>query len=741
MRKYLEKNEKIKKGLVAANAVLIVGAIVASIAYSRSFREESNRLQKENFCTTIESMKQLSENYLAAEKAYADDWVAYIMHEHMTMEEALTYIRTSNTRDNRYAHFVNMDDFAAQSSYIINDSEWLNCYKDFVQSSYNSYKIMERKMWKMFEGDDSELQVLGKYRIGSMQQTVISVGTRVEIAMEDGTTKPYLLLRVIPVEDLKSTWVFPTDYQAAEVSLITNEGEYVVQSASMKSRSLLDYIRGYNFEDDYNKVEDLAEQIRTTKKGLMRYKNHKGEECYWYYSSLGDDTDLDILGYIPAGQIDNVNMNWSIVGIICGSLFLLVCMDGAYILSINRRLHKTAAVAERANLAKTEFLSTMSHDIRTPMNAVIGMTDIAKKHLDDPAYVEDCLNKVSYAGNHLLTLINDILDISKVESGKMALNEHAFSLQEALDEAVSIIKPKAEEKNITFTVEKQNVEKDMLVADQLRLNQILINLLTNAVKYTNADGHVVLSVSEEETDSPDKIRLLCRVKDDGIGMSEEFQKQMYSSFSRAEDSRIDKIQGSGLGLTITKNLVDLMNGSITCTSEPGKGTEFAVSLELKTADARSEEDEYTADGTEGSEYGDISSMHVLIAEDNDMNWEIIDTLLKEHGVSCERASDGQECIDMLTNAKAGHFDLVLMDIQMPVMNGKDAARAIRQNKSEAVRHIPIVAMTADAFAEDIKECLDAGMNAHIAKPIDMKQVLRILRQIKYEQTRNTGREK
>ena len=370
---------------------------------------------------------------------------------------------------------------------------------------------------------------------------------------------------MLPVDYLKNAWAFPTEYKSAEISLINSNGEYVIQSPSMKSRTFYDYIRGYNFQNDYNKVDELANKIKSSDSGLLQYKDYRNENCYWYYSSFGKNLDLYIIGYIPVKDIDSVNMNWSIVAIICGTVLFLTILDTFYILSINHRLRKAASEAEHASQAKTQFLSTISHDIRTPMNGVLGMTQIAKKHLNDPEYMGECLDKVSLAGNHLLTLINDILDISKIESGKMAISIEPFSLKDCVNEVVSIIRPQAEYKGISLEVNMHDIIYETLSADPLRLNQIITNLLTNAVKYTDNGGKVLFDISQSRLpDDDEKIRLKIVVSDNGIGMTKEFQETMYNSFTRALDSRTNKIQGTGLGLAIIKQLVDLMNGSIDC---------------------------------------------------------------------------------------------------------------------------------------------------------------------------------
>ena len=422
------------------------------------------------------------------------------------------------------------------------------------------------------------------------------------------------------------------------------------------------------------------------------------------------------------------------------------------------------AGAEFANQAKTRFLSSMSHDIRTPMNAVIGMTDIARKYADDPEKVRECLDKVSLASSHLLTLINDILDISRIESGNMVLNPAMFSVKDLTEKLVNIVLPQIEKKELEFIHDIDDFKYEYLVADELRLNQIFINLLNNAVKYTRPGGKVKLEIHEEIIlEDSSKIRLVCQIVDTGIGMSEEFQKTMYNSFERATDSRINKIQGSGLGLAIAKEMVELMDGTIVCRSELGKGTEFTVMIELpvvygtvsrkeeSVAGENSRKDRESVAGStrlKGSvenvaenEADRFKGMKVLVAEDNDLNWEILCELLGEHGVLCDRAENGQECVKMISAAEDDTYDLIFMDVQMPVMNGRDATREIRKSAREYVRNITVVAITADAFAEDMKECMEAGMNGHISKPVDIRKVLNILekvQRIKENDRRSTG---
>lgn len=361
------------------------------------------------------------------------------------------------------------------------------------------------------------------------------------------------------------------------------------------------------------------------------------------------------------------------------------------------------------------------------MNAVVGMTEIAKKNLNEPQYVSACLDKVTLAGNHLITLINDILDISKVESGKMRLETAPVNIDKLMNNITDIIRPQLANKSIKFDCHIHDIPFNCIMADNLRLTQIYMNLLSNAYKYTEDKGHIELELYEElENCRNNCVRLVYRLKDNGIGMSKKFMSTMYDSFERAESSTISKIQGSGLGLAIVKQFTDMMGGTIDCTSEEGKGTELIVRIEFPIAsnpdnksDIQGSDAEYTKEEFDG--------MRLLVAEDNDLNYEIVQTMLEDYGIICERAENGSECVDMLTSSPDDYYDMILMDIQMPVMNGREAARIIRKSKVPYVRDIKIVAVTADAFAEDIQACLDAGMNYHVSKPIDIRNLLRILR--------------
>lgn len=716
--------------LIIINLILILTAVVFAWEYTSYLRRQQMQNGLDTFCATIDSMKQVSDNYLRTEQGYVEDWAKYIDYSHMTIDEALDYIIHTNNQSDRYAHIVDMDTFEAYSTYGKNGDNEISCYEKFLGYGDDTRKIFTENMENMFSGNGS-FSILGKYRTDDTQANVVSVGTRVTLRADDGSDKDYLLLRIIPIESIRKIWVFPVEYMSAEIGIITKSGDYVVPSKSMKCRTFADLIRAYNFEDNYNKVDELIAELIKTDSGVLEYKDSKGIDCYWYYSGFGGQTGIDILGYIPVSAFDAHNTNWLIIVVICGVLFFLILIDGGFILLMNRELRRTAQMAEEASKAKSRFLSTMSHDIRTPMNGIIGMTNIARDHIEETEYAKDCMDKVLLASDHLLTLVNDILDVSKVESGNMVLTPAVFSVDKALDKLVDIVHIQAGEKKLDLTVER-DISNPYLIADELRLNQIYINILSNAIKYTPEGGSVKVSLIEEI--QPDgRARLTYCVADTGIGMSEEFQKNMYHMFTREVDSKIAKTQGTGLGLSIVKQMVELMGGTVTCESEPGKGTTFTVVLELEQSDKQEYDRVNRLDNV--SDRGDFAGIRVLAAEDNDLNWEIIHQMLSGLHVLSDRTVDGEKCVRAIEDSEDGAYDLILMDVQMPVMNGHEAARQIRKSSREYVRNIPIYAMTADAFAEDVQACLDAGMDGHLSKPIDIKKICEVLRMIKDDKER------
>ena len=403
--------------------------------------------------------------------------------------------------------------------------------------------------------------------------------------------------------------------------------------------------------------------------------------------------------------------------------FIVVLSDRTLERQMNQKLQEALDAARSANEAKSNFLSNMSHDIRTPMNAIVGFAVLLEKDADRPDRVREHARKITASSRHLLSLINDVLDMSKIESGKTSLNVERFSLPELMEELNIILLPQARAREQSFTVRVEGTPPEYLMGDKLRLNQILINLLSNAIKYTPEGGNIQFLVEELPQSAPQYAKLRFTVRDDGIGMSEEYQKQIFVPFSREINSVTNKIQGTGLGMAITKNLVDLMGGVIQVESAPGQGSTFTVELSFALPEQDAAGEEPRAGAAPGADAGDVMRGRLfLVAEDNELNAEILTELLDMEGARCEVAADGRQALELFQHSEPGHYDMIFMDVQMPVMNGYEAARAIRACDHPEAKTIPIVAMTANTFAEDVKSALDAGMDGHLAKPIDMAAV-------------------
>ena len=373
--------------------------------------------------------------------------------------------------------------------------------------------------------------------------------------------------------------------------------------------------------------------------------------------------------------------------------------------------------AERASKAKTDFLANMSHDIRTPMNAIIGITTLMKNELHQPEKLAEHLDKLENSGQLLLGIINDILDMSRIESGKTTLNVEKMNLPQQISQLDSIIRQQAGQHRQTFTV-NTHLQHENVLADPNRLNRVLMNILSNAVKYTPTGGHIRFEVDElPRNEHYARYRFI--VQDDGIGMSKAYQKTLFDPFTREERSGTNKVQGTGLGMAITKNIVDLMGGSINVESTTGKGTRFEVVLEFPIDAEADTVPEAQVLPEEEEETSPLSGMKFLCAEDNAINAEILEMLLEAKGASCTICSNGQEIVDAFASVKPGEYDMILMDVQMPVMDGLEATRRIRSGENPLGRIIPILAMTANAFLEDMQKSREAGMDEHLSKPVDI----------------------
>ena len=681
--------------------------------------------------------------------------------------------------------------------------------------------------------------------------------------MSDGRTSS-VMVGAIPMDYLKSVLSLDEKDSLMYSYIIRRDGTYVVRTR--KEDSYFNFFTESFSEYNGKTAEEYAAELQNAINTNTDYETTvqvNGQTLYLLCTHL-PDSEWYLISVMPFGTLDKIMKNLSVerqaitlilcITVLIGVLIIFILY---YRLSQQQmfELDQARREAAKANKAKSEFLSSMSHDIRTPMNGIVGMTAIAMANIDNTERVKDCLEKITLSSRHLLGLINDVLDMSKIESGKLSLNMSLLSLSKAMDSIVNIVQPQVKERQQHFDIFIQKIQSEEVYCDSVRLNQVLINLLSNALKFTPEGGVINVFLDQEDSPKGDNyVRCHFRVKDNGVGMTEEFQKKIFDTFTREEKAQIDKIEGTGLGMAITKAIVDTMNGTIEVKSAPGKGSEFHIVLDLEKADTKeadmilppwkmlvvdNNEDlclsavsslkeigidaQWASDGKtavemvkkcheENNDYevvlldwkmpgmdglhtaremrkhlGDkvpiliisaydwseieqeakeagiqgfiskplfksnlflglsqhvlreageksedevhlqcFSGKHVLLSEDNDLNWEIAEELLSEAGFELERAENGQICVEMFEQSPVGFYDVILMDIRMPIMNGYDAAKTIRAlDRKDA--NIPIIAMTADAFSDDIQHCLDCGMNEHVAKPIDVDRLSQILK--------------
>lgn len=516
---------------------------------------------------------------------------------------------------------------------------------------------------------------------------------------------------------------------------------YDIKNKSFDAFNLIRVLENADFLYD-GSVQELAQGIKNGDEGTA-YIELEGKAYFIGYTVL--DEKWRYLTIVPeeyvsantSGFTDAILQAFSIFGFF---IVLLAVLMTSLLMRSTRRVREirkerlnneklrlvsaqaraAEAMAEAANKAKSEFLSYMSHDIRTPINGIVGMLDIAQINHDDHERVLECMRRIRGAADHLLMLINDVLDLSKAESGQIKLAHEAFDMNELLLACCSMEQGQMQSSGLTFKSDIR-LEHPCLYGSPLHIRQILLNVIGNAVKYTESGGHINITASEKQSMDDGRAIICLAVSDDGIGMSDEFQQEIFKPFTREDKLLHSEMRGTGLGMAITKNLVDIMNGDISVQSTLGVGSTFTIVIPFEIADDAA----LTAAGDDysGHKTGEISGTRILLAEDNDLNREIAVTLLSEYGCAVTEAVNGQEALQIFSERPAGTFDMILMDVMMPVMDGIEATRSIRALKRADAAVIPIFAMTANAFAEDIENTRAAGMNEHLSKPLDLNLLI------------------
>jgi signal transduction histidine kinase/ActR/RegA family two-component response regulator len=483
-------------------------------------------------------------------------------------------------------------------------------------------------------------------------------------------------------------------------------------------------------------IDDLVSAINGREQLCLEFQESESGDNYFLSTVPVSSSDWTVLVFVPTdvlGFKTGKFMN-TVVRYFAGITMALAVAIGCVIFVVirnsndkkiikqqeenNKLLTDAVETAKNANAAKSAFLSHMSHDIRTPINGILGMTGIAIKNRDDRERVDDCLHKINGAADHLLTLVNDVLDMSSIESGNISITHAPVEVRLVINNCVSIIEGQLLSRNITFVKEIEDFAHPYVFGDGLHLRQVFINILGNAVKFTPDGGRIELKACETGS-ADDKVSYRFDFWDTGIGISEEFQKKIFDEFSQENETARSTYQGTGLGMAISKNFVELMGGHISVESQVGKGSHFTVEINF---DIDYEHRKKTID----QKSNNLTGMKVLLVEDNELNMEIAEELLKEEGVDITQAVNGKEALDKFTSMPEGWVDAIIMDVMMPVMNGYDATRAIRSSEHPEAKTIPIIAMTANAYREDVEKAIDAGMNAHVAKPINVETLVQTL---------------
>ena len=538
-------------------------------------------------------------------------------------------------------------------------------------------------------------------------------------------------------------------------SAYNNENSvYVLDEDGMKlfNSSTVELVHGYNIysvlkQMKYYHNQDFNKTLKQLEETGSAYSSAvlDGVEYYYAIANL-DYAEWTILFMVPAScvAVNTVRLTKTVMIIVLGFATIMVIVLVAVVSTMihiqqkkvldlerenNHKLAEALDMAREANRSKSTFLANMSHDIRTPMNAIIGITALIEHDVDNAAKVKEYAKKIEVSSQHLLGLINDVLDMSKIESGKTTLNFVDFSISEMLRRIEILFRPQTDAKNQTLLITKEHIHHEWLNGDSVRLMQVFNNLMSNAIKYTQEGGKIQFFAEECQTNSSVYAKFRFIVKDNGIGMSEEFQDKIFDSFTREENSVINKIQGTGLGMAISKNLIQAMGGTIEVKSEKGKGSCFEVIVDFKIAENK---EVYQPEQIEDEKQDEtiLNGMCFLCAEDNELNAEILKELLDIEGAKCQICENGEKVVEAFEKSQPGEYDMILMDIQMPVMNGYEATKAIRNSKHPMAKTIPIIAMTANAFSEDIQQSFSAGMNAHVSKPVEMKVLGKAIQNIK-----------
>ena len=702
---------KIKKrsdGLIIAsiNILLVVCIIVIFLLYNSNAQNKIKEQNIDDIKNINQSSANISSMFFKNQQREISDMVSYITLHKFSYNEALSFICDSHgDMKNKYELVgTNGKGYAA-----LRDKNGF-VPVDYTSSSYKYFNVIFRNYTI---ADD---MYTPEFTDSYTADRSFALHAHLKLLDDTGQIGTYTLLAVSQSRDFSGLIELNGGYTGMSTVFIDRTGTYVISSSEFKNDNLFQYFTEYN-EISLEKRNELIDNLAGSIRGEYFFKNSKDQECIFVYTSV-PNTNWYCVSCVPIASFKQTQMDIQFVLWITFLLLGLMIFDILWLDHINQQLKISVQNEKKAGEAKTEFLSRMSHDIRTPLNVIIGMTMLAQREENPPATKKD-LENITQSGKFLLSLVNDILDLNKVESGKMELHLAPYSFEEFTSSMSAMIGPLCADKKIEFEITSPK-ENDVYLLDAMRMNQIFFNILSNSVKFTAPGGSIKL-ICTEKTATGDESVISFVASDNGIGMSEEFQKHMFEAFTQEEHEGRNTAQGTGLGLTIVKRLVDLMGGTISVKSSLGTGTIFYITLPAKKANEQSRKvikQEVTV--------SNISGKRVLLFEDNELNAEIAGTLLSDKGIIVDYAQNGKVGVDKFSASSVNYYDAMLMDLRMPVMDGLEATKVIRSLKRSDAKTTPIIAMTANAYDIDVQNCIAVGMNAHLAKPINPDELFSVL---------------
>ena len=713
-----------KKRYIVIINILVVGLILFIIAkYAKDRAIESNRASIASFEKMTTTTEQIIVNYLEDEQHLCDIWANYINRsaeagEPMTVDGAISYIRKAKISPEISGHLIYMDDGSmagiSTTAASTNPSDYSVDY-----SNIDIFDNLE------VNRDNGGVNLTKAYTnpLNGIQSIAFLNNVQV-LDSENGTMRDCLLIRVVPVNRLEQKLVFlKGEYENVEISLIDWNGDYMIQGKSLKNGNFYEYVKDYNpmSTQEYNEAVD-AIRSRT---GSMHIRNADSEDSVIAYTPLTRLDSWYLIAYIPAKELTkNVSIDWLLLGIVSAGLFVLLCFNLWILRGYNRKLTVAAEAANQANEAKSLFLSTMSHDIRTPMNAIIGMNEMIlrdSREDDTRMYAEN----IRTAGNTLLGIINDILDFSKIEAGKMEIIDVDYNIASLLNDLVNMVQRKAEEKGLTFELDVDSQIPSVLHGDELRIKQVITNILSNAVKYTK-EGGIVFAVSASKCRTEeDSVILHVSIRDTGIGIKPEDLDKLFVAFERIEEKKNRNIEGTGLGMAIAQNFLSLMGSKIQVESQYGKGSVFSFDLKQKVADWEplgafdaafkrylSERKQYTAKFT-------APKARILVVDDTQMNLKVFVSLLGKTKIQIDTAESGDAGIELFHKKT---YDLIFLDHMMPNKDGIETLQEMKACVDTPNRKTPVICLTANAVSGMREMYIEAGFDDYLTKPIDTERL-------------------